>query len=348
MQLPRLRIGALLLVVTTLGCGSGSPSSGEDGADAAAGPGSGPTSGAGAGSSGPSGGTGAGGSNNPVGDTVQLTIEAFDVAPGKERQVCKIVNLPVDVPLDAVRLHSTMQGTSHHFNAYKLLDDTATTPVSGSDGEVHDCSPASEQLSGQAAYFFGAAIPDRTLETPPGVAFHLLPQQRIILEQHVINASGSTIQGGVTFELYSAAADHPVEHYADIIWFANWGFFLPANQETSDTEHCTVPYDVEVFGLSSHTHSLGTHFSIERWAGGAGDHLYDSTDWQHPLYAEQDPPLSIPKGEGLEWTCTWKNTTGKLVGPGKNFTDEMCITFAAAYPKDTIGGDPIQCNQMGF
>ena len=60
------------------------------------------------------------------------------------------------------------------------------------------------------------------------------------------------------------------------------------------------------------------------------------------------PTLALAQGEGLEWTCTWTNTTSSAVGPGKDSTDEMCITFAAAYPKDTLSGDPIMCNQGGF
>ena len=311
-------------------------------AAAATGSGGGSSSSTGAGGNG-STTTGSGGSPPAVGETLTLTLEPFDVQPGTERQVCKVVNLPVDVPFDVVRFHSSMTGTSHHFNAYKALTNL-TDPVSAAESEVHDCPPASEQLSGDAAYIFGAAEPERTADMPPGVAFHLVPQQRIILEQHVINATAEVIQGGVTFELASPAEGATIEHHADVIWFANWGFFLPPNQESSATTHCTVPYDVEVFGLMSHTHKLGSHFSIEKWASGNTEHLYDSEDWAHPLYAQYEPTVSLAAGEGLQWTCTWNNTTPGLIGPGKNSTDEMCMTFAYAYPKVGLSGDPIQCN----
>jgi hypothetical protein len=115
----------------------------------------------------------------PVGESITLTLEPFDVEPGTERQVCKYFNLPADVPFDAVRFHSEMAGTSHHLNVYKLLSDPSA-PVSAADAEVHDCSPGSEQLSGDAAYIFGSATPERTVDMPAGVAFHLVPQQRII------------------------------------------------------------------------------------------------------------------------------------------------------------------------
>jgi hypothetical protein len=252
------------------------------------------------------------------------------------------------VPIDVVRFHSSMLGTSHHFNAYKALGANKLEPATAAESAVHDCSPASEQLGGEAAYIFGSALPERTVETPPGVAFHLEPGQRLILEQHVINTTSDVIQGGVTFDLLGAAPDLEIEHHADIIWFANWSFFLSPNQETSSTQHCTVPYDVEIFGLSSHTHKLGKHFSIERWAGGTGENLYESTDWSHPLYLQPDPRITLAAGEGLEWTCTWQNSTSQTVIPGKESTNEMCITFASAYPKGSLSADPIQCNQYPF
>jgi len=278
--------------------------------------------------------------NNPTAETYTLTLDAFDVRPGVERQVCRVVNLPSDGPVDIVSMHATMSGNSHHFNAYKVIGDSS--PVSGAAGEVHDCSPGEEQLSGDAAYFFGSALPERFVHTPAGVAFHFEAGQQIILEQHVINATNDTMQGEVTFEL-TTATEGAIEHHADIIWFANWSFIvLPGESET--TTHCTVPYDVEVFGLSSHSHERGEHFSIEKWSGGGTEHLYDSFNWAEPPYLELEPTVSLAAGEGLQWTCSWHNSGG-IVIPGRESTNEMCITFAAAYPRNSLSGDPIQCNQ---
>jgi hypothetical protein len=344
------KLGVLVTTLVGLCVVGGAACSGDGGSDTENGAVTGATTGSGVGGSGSTGAggsgttsSGSGGSPLPVGETLTLTLEPFDVQPGTERQVCKIVNLPVDVPFDTVRFHSTMTGTSHHFNAYKALTNV-TAPVSAAESEVHDCPPASEQLSGDAAYIFGAAAPERVVDMPAGVAFHLVPQQRIILEQHVINVTGEVIQGGVSFELASPAEGTTIDHHADVIWFANWIFALNPNTTTDATKHCAVPYDVEVFGLMSHTHKLGSHFSIEKWTSGGTEHLYDSEDWAHPLYAQYDPTVSLATGEGLQWTCTWNNTTSDWVGPGKNSTDEMCMTFAYAYPKDGLSGDPIQCN----
>lgn len=283
------------------------------------------------------------------GPILPLTMDAFTVQPGSERQVCRTINLPVDEPIDVVAFHATMEGVSHHFNLYKVIDDKAFEPVSEYESSVHDCSPADEQLSGDAAYMFGSATPTRTMTTPPGVAFHLEPGQRLILEQHVINYTLEPIEGGVLLELEGASPDDVVEHHADIIWFATWAFALLPGLEASKTDSCKVPYDVEVFGLMSHFHELGTLFTVEHVpAGGEAVHVYEDDDWAHPEYREYQPPLSLAAGDALRWTCNWFNYKDKFVGPGPLSTDEMCILFAAAYPKNTLSGDPIQCNKYSF
>ena len=68
---------------------------------------------------------------------------------------------------------------------------------------------------------------------------------------------------------------------------------LPPNQATAITEHCTFPYDVEVFGLMSHTHKLGTTFTIDAWTPSSIENVYSSTDWAHPIYEQYEPPLPI-------------------------------------------------------
>lgn len=285
--------------------------------------------------------------SNMKGAVVELGIEAFDVASGTERQVCRIINIPGDTGLDLVEITSLMQGTSHHFNVYKVIDDSQFEPVTTAESTVHDCVPGQEQLDGEAAYIFGAAEPARTFATPKGVAIRVEPGQRLILEQHVINYTPNTIQGGVELSLTTAAQPETIEHYADIIWF-NWiGIFLPPGKETSSGTTCTVPYDVEVIGLMSHFHERGTHFQVNRFADGATQEvLYEDTDWAHPKYQVYPEPISLKAGDGLTWTCTWFNNTDANVSFGQTSNDEMCITFALAYPKNSKSGDPIQCNQV--
>ena len=280
-----------------------------------------------------------------LGEPITLKLESFEVQPGTERQVCKVINLPTDTDIDVVRLESSMTGTSHHFILYEMTDDRALEPVSEDEAVVEDCDPAHEQLAGNAQYIFGAAEPERTLDLPPGVSFHFRAGTRMIVEHHVLNYTPDLIKGDVEVRLYPSAEPEKVEHHASIIWFANWGFYLPPNKKTSSRAHCTVPYDVELFGLTSHFHELGEHFKIEKWLPSADSELiYEDDDWAHPKYQEYSPTISLKEGEGLQWTCRWNNYREDPVGPGKKSTDEMCITFAAVYPTNQKSAPNIQCN----
>jgi hypothetical protein len=285
---------------------------------------------------------------NPTGVAVRLAIEPFTVPAGTERQVCKRVNLPVDQPTDFVRLRSTMVGTSHHFNVYKAIGDGATDPVPAGETIVHDCPPASDQLGGSAAYIFGASSTEKIFDTPESVAFHFEPGQVLILEHHVINATSAVIEGEASFELVAAAPDADIQHHADVMWLGNWYFYIPPGQESSATEMCKVDYDVEIFGLWSHFHEMGVHFSIEHWTPSGTTHIYESSDWAHPVFKQFAPAYTLRAGEGIEWTCTWFNTRPNAIIPGQNSTDEMCIAFGVGYPKNSLSAPPISCNPPWF
>ena len=74
--------------------------------------------------------------------------------------------------------------------------------------------------------------------------------------------------------------------------------------------------------------------------------VYEDDDWAHPKYQVYDEPILLKKGDGLKWTCTWFNTKSEVVTFGQNSTNEMCITFALAYPTESKVGDPISCDIM--
>ncbi|MFT7583000.1 MAG: hypothetical protein ACI9MR_004686 [Myxococcota bacterium] len=285
---------------------------------------------------------------NPIGTKHSFTLAPFTVPAGTERQVCRTINLPIDTPIDVVRIAATMDGRSHHFNLYKVIDDRKFEPVSDAETTVHNCDPADEQLSGDAAYIYGSALPQRTFDTPEGIAFRLEPGQRLILEQHIINYTDAPMEGGVALDLYDAGDTAQIEHLSDIIWFANWGFgLMEPGKEHSDDASCTVPYDVEIFGMMSHFHALGILFEVDLVrTDGTIERVYSDDDWAHPTYQEYDPPLILRAGESVRWKCTWDNVGSTWIGAGKNSTDEMCMVFIAAYPMNTMAGDPIQCNTL--
>jgi hypothetical protein len=95
---------------------------------------------------------------------------------------------------------------------------------------------------------------------------------------------------------------------------------------------CTFQHELMLGALTRHTHRWGTDFSV--WFEGGsrhGEHVWTSSDWQHDVDFPFDPPLSMKKGEGFRFECSYKNTQDRPLRFGTNATDEMCILFGLAW-----------------
>ena len=100
---------------------------------------------------------------------------------------------------------------------------------------------------------------------------------------------------------------------------------IPAEAEHTEWSRCVMNQDVEVLFLASHTHSLGIEFTIAPFDGErVGEVFYRNTDWHVPQIEQYDPPRIVPKGQGFEWTCTWRNPAPRTVQYGLDAADEMC------------------------
>jgi hypothetical protein len=55
-------------------------------------------------------------------------------------------------------------------------------------------------------------------------------------------------------------------------------------------------------------------------------------EWASPATQIQTPYFGIPNGGGIDFTCTWDNTTDATVTFGESATDEMCFFWLYYYP----------------
>ena len=105
--------------------------------------------------------------------------------------------------------------------------------------------------------------------------------------------------------------------------------FLPAHtQQTVQGEYSLVP-GAELVALTSHTHSLGTHATIElKHNDGSSELIHESNDWDSPPFDAWDPGLQIQAGDSLQLKCEYDNYTDQDVTFGTGFKDEMCFLWA--------------------
>jgi hypothetical protein len=268
------------------------------------------------------------------------TTIGFDPADAwsNERHICKYVTLQNDRALDVVRIRSKVMGAKHHFNVYVMLTPRANPPHG-----ANDCYPGAEQSLGKAALLLSSVKDEEEFVLPEGIAFSFYPYQQFVLELHTINPSGEAVPTGATFDMTEPGTDNPIRHHAAVHWFANWDIFIPGGAEVTRTGVCPVPYAMRVFALVSHQHGLGTGFSIDAVRGGVDTRMYESPDWAHPKLQLFDPPFDLEAMDGLKWTCSWQNPDVRSVEAGINASDEMCVAYALAYPRDSLDAPPVFC-----
>jgi hypothetical protein len=292
-------------------------------------------------------GSQAGDMANPApANAIDLNSGMISVGAGVERTVCMTGQMPITSPIDVTEI-STRQQLTHHVIFYKYLQGGVpqVNPV------PTDCQPLDLFNGGQlkAPLFIGeSADPsENVLKMPPNVVYHMEPTDYYAIEIHIINASLNPINLSVDVYLTPATPNSSVQ-YADMLFFNNTkgldksydgiGVGLPPMANTTiDPSYGAVNPKLNVFGLTTHQHHLGTGISVYKASGPSdpGTLLFTNTDWQHPaLYRlPDDAPLTFPDGGGLRWICSYDNTTTSYVEFGQSaLTNEMCITWGYYYP----------------
>jgi hypothetical protein len=116
---------------------------------------------------------------------LQIATPAFDIPPGAEIYACYHTELARDAPSDIEYYESKMETGSHHFILYKMDDDRA--PI-GTLDPIWCVGDFNHQN-----WIYSASQPHVDLEMPEGVAVHLKPRQRVMLDMHYINATDHTL-----------------------------------------------------------------------------------------------------------------------------------------------------------
>ncbi len=266
--------------------------------------------------------------SNP-GTIYSLSLGTWTMNPAQETTRCVVKRLGNVDTLRVSRITTELARGSHHFIVYKSSDTVEqTTPF--------PCTPFTETLGGSTVPLMISQTRNETLQLPDGVAFELAANQMIRLEAHFLNYFPDPIDTGaeVTFEQAPATATT----LADFMFYGTTQVFIPAGQAvTTDWKFFTLPSGVSVFGLTGHTHALGTNVEIQKSNArtAAGESVYPPPgqpfDWAEAPVAYFSPPLAF-SGDGFRFRCSWNNTTEAAVTFGESANKEMCFFWAYYYP----------------
>jgi hypothetical protein len=269
------------------------------------------------------------GANHEPSDPMRLAITAKAVPASGEDHVCVTLAAPNAETAWVTSIHATLTVGSHHLIVDRLPVGTALKTQTAS------CAPT---MGGDSTRLIIAQQRDTVLDTPKGTAFRLEPHQPIFLQLHYINLADAPadIEGAVELELADVSAGTPIE--VQSLFTGAMAISLSAGQpglaEFFMSPQGTASKPLQIFALTSHTHSLGVDSTIERVPNAnAPDStpVHESLDWHEPPLTTFDPPLQFSGQDGLRLRCHYQNTTDHDVHFGTRFEDEMCFMWMYFY-----------------
>lgn len=256
---------------------------------------------------------------------VTLQMDAFDVGPGQEKFTCQNFSNPFGRDVDVLQSESFMTPGSHHLFASHVAGIT--------DGPLEDCSGIEFHPT-----LHSAQVPHLKMTYPPGVGRFLIGTEGIRILTHYLNTGTSVVHADVRVEL-TAVDPATIETQASYVFMNTMAIDIAPHTHGTATGSCPVPNDIELIFASSHMHQRGVHFIAKAEDGTT---LYETTQWSDPAPARYDPPLHVPGGTSITWTCDYDNTTDMTLTFGQSaVTNEMCIFGGIYYPAPQGAG--IQC-----
>jgi hypothetical protein len=253
--------------------------------------------------------------------TLKAQIVAPNVAPGEENHVCVVVALDNQQPVWVDHARAVLTGGSHHL----IVDrQPASTPL---QLEPETCSPT---MASDTTRLIIAQQRETEVQLPDQVAFKLVARQPLFLQLHYINQDDTAHDVSGSVEL-SVVRETQQPREAKSLFTGSYNINLaPRSHQTVESFYQPSSAAMRVFSLTSHTHHLGVHATIERAKSQTATDatlLHESTDWSEPPLTSFATPLALTTGEGLRLRCEYENTTDKPVTFGTLAEQEMCFMW---------------------
>lgn len=311
----------LCTLVLTIGCGDDSSPGSDAGADAALdAPGV------------DAPGVDAPGIDAPIDASTERVVELiggeWTMAGGSEGYVC--VRLTVEETMFIREFRPVAPLGTHH--TVLTYGNTATRP---------DGTTPCEAFTNAANMIYGSGVGTNPLRFPDGVAIRLEPGNQLLLNLHLFNTDGATLEGYSAIEVV-LMDEADVEHEAEVVLAGRESFSIPARASEFDVNGtCTMRGDVSLFAVMPHMHQYGVFMEVTANRGGEPTTIHeDFYSFDDQRYSTFDA-LSMSNGDTIDVRCQYDNPTDSSVGFGDSSLAEMC--YAAIYRYPRLGTPGITC-----
>jgi hypothetical protein len=257
----------------------------------------------------------------------QLRITPFEVPPGREREVCQAVRLPISRPLDidriTVRMPSSATLASHHLAMFIADANASDLPLGGPVDNV-GCTGVGGDIVGPILGFVQRLNGD-VIRFPKGVGVTIRPDQVLLLNSHYVNAGDAPVMLDLAVN-FRKAKRRAIKRHAKSFQLGTLDIAVPAGGTGSATSEWAVPFPMTLVWASSHSHKHTTSVDVDALIGGVARPLVRTTSYAEPDFNYYEPSeLRLVPGDVIRWTCHYENDTDRLVTFGVTAADEMCF-----------------------
>jgi hypothetical protein len=251
---------------------------------------------------------------------VQITTGPLPIGPNEEKTFCVFIDMPNDAELPVVKLEQHNNGKAHHFILFK--GTSAHEPGSG------DC-PAG--LFVQHPPIYPGTRDQGAFAMPDGVAILLGKRQPLILQIHLLNSTDEPAVEELRMNLWGGSPG--VEYKkAGVVGGSDFDFRIPPHEMYTSTQRCYLTNGMNLFALTSHSHSRTRSFDIKASLETGPAAIYHNESWSEPEVGHYKPAHAFDAFDWLEFSCTWFNETSEAITYGETADDEMCMMFGYYYP----------------
>ncbi|MBM4361219.1 MAG: hypothetical protein FJ104_00965 [Deltaproteobacteria bacterium] len=301
----------------------------------------------------------------------QVDEGQFTLQPGDDVTYCMRIPLPVSAGEDMGLVGwdwDLPEYTHHFFMAYSEapFDSEVPTPCDGKDAIVFNDLRGIDSLAslvatdgtsplGEGKLIFGAGVGIGRYMGNEQYGRRLGSKGHLIISHHALNTSDSPQDMGGRFNMYV----RPMKEIAfetNLLNCLSLDVTMGPREEREVTTTCTMPHDLDMVLLASHGHNHMVKFEERIFDGEKTlpEVIYTSDVWDSPKLQFLEKPLRLKKGQGLTFTCYYKNESDDPVLFSTNEDGEMCATMNAYampnpnQPTPTLGtiiqkNDPPTC-----
>lgn len=275
----------------------------------------------------------------------QLVTPVYEVAAFTEIELCTVMRLE---PHESEKLYwvneleSLVTDGTHHMNVligeFSFLDafvgeGTSEAALGATVGQY----PCSELNTMETAYtIFPSQRDNQKITLPEGVAAPMTAPLLLVFSHHYVNAKDAPISINAILNIETIEPDE-VTDIAGLLFDDIGDIEVPAGADSVATRTCVMERDVEVALVSSHNHEWGECAAMNRYDGATdtveSEPFFVNKAWELPPILHFEPgTFSLSAGDGVLWSCHYRNDTdAPLINDG-TAEGEMCVFAAVVYP----------------